>query len=488
MINLKEHFKLTAVYTFFAVFPALLQLIVYPVIEGKDRLGAEDFGYLAITEAIITAVFIICLFGTGNGIARLYYDNKENIKDYNNLVSTVLNGILARGMLLIGISVIVSPFAGNFFPHEAMQNFNEYGPALFISGVCRAIIVVAVTLYRHERRLALFIIISVIAGLLKASMQVYTVLVHNLSFVGYVHGTAIGSGVTAIIIIFLIYKSCGLHFNKKINLSLYKFSSPLFFSDIIFWGLLFADRFFLLNKPEELGIYDNALKFAIGVQLIIQGLSSAIQPEIFRFLKEGIKTKEKEIKQLSNIFMLESLFIITVAIIPAMLFISIFYETSLTASAGLVAIVFVRFILRAQYLVFSWPIMFSKNTKLFFTLNLMVLIICLFFNWLLTPKIGYYGAIISFFIAFIFQVFAFKIAQNKTIPIKWNYKKILYFPLIIVLTAAILEILKLSININPYFTSIILIVVVFSGIFLLYKSEINNFLKGKLHSDKHNRK
>lgn len=477
MINIKEHFKLTAVYTFFAAFPALLQLIVYPIIEGTDRLGAEDFGYLAITEAIISVVFTICLFGTGNGIARLYYDNKDNLSDYKRLVSTVLSGILGRGLLMLGIVLIFAPIAGSIFPQPALQNFNEYGPALIIAGINRAVIAMVIILYRHEKRLLLFVIISLLSGILRSGFQVTGVLYYDLSFVGYVFGTAVGGSIVSLGIIVFIYKTCGFHYNKFVNKDLYPFSLPLFFSDMIFWGLLFADRFFLLSRPEELGIYDNAIKFAIGVQLIIQGLSSAIQPELFRNLKEGVKLKEGEIKQLSNLFIAEALTIIGLTIIPVMVFITVFYETQLVLSAGLVSIIFIRYIFKTQYTVFSWIIMFSKKTNLIFIINLIVLIICIAINWLLTPRIGYYGAIIAFIIAFLIQVIAFRIAQQKVQPINWNYKKMFYFPFAIVLTAIILEVIKVVFELNPFITASLLVLVIFAGLYKLYRRDLGKVMK-----------
>jgi len=476
MINLKEHFKLTAVYTFFSAFPALLQLIVYPIIEGKDRLGAEDFGYLAITEAIISVVFIVCLFGTGNGIARLYYDNRDDPDDYKRLVSTVLSGILGRGFLLLGLVLVFAPLIGSVFSQPALQNFNEYGPALFITGINRAVIAMAVILYRHEKRLQIFIIISLLSGILRSGFQVTGVLFYDLSFIGYVLGTAIGGGIVSLGIIVFLYKNSGFHYNKIVNKNLYPFSRPLFFSDLIFWGLLFADRFFLLNRPEDLGIYDNAIKFAIGVQLIIQGLSSAIQPEFFRNLKEGLKFKEGEVKQLSNLFIAEALSIIALTIIPVMVFITVFYETELVLSASLVSIIFVRYILKTQYMVFSWVVMFTKKTNLFFFINSLVLIVCLGINWLLTPGIGYYGAIIAFLTAFLVQVIAFKIVQHKVQPIKWNYNKIFYFPLAVVLTAIILEILKIVFEVNHFITASLLVVIIFAGLFKMYRKDLRKIM------------
>ncbi|MFN2394411.1 MAG: polysaccharide biosynthesis C-terminal domain-containing protein [Bacteroidales bacterium] len=477
MINFKEHFKLTAVYTFFAAFPALLQLIVYPVIEGETRLGAEDFGYLAITEVIISLVFTFSIFGTANGLARLYYDNKDNHESYNKLVSTVLSGIISRGLLLTGISILFAPLIGSIFNQPALQNFEEYGPYAVISGLNRAVIFMAVVLYRHEKKLSYFVIVSLLSGLFRSGFQIAGVLFYDLSFKGYVYGTALGGGIVALGIILFIYFTSGLHYNKTINAELYPFSRPLFFSELIFWGFLFADRFFLLGNPEQLGIYDNAVKFAMGIQLVIQGLSAGVQPEIFRFLKDGIEKKHTEIKKLSSLLLAESLIIIALAIIPVMLFIDFFYETSLQLSAAIISILFIRYIFRVQYVVFSWPLMFSKKTIWFFVLNSVALFINLLINWFLTPKIGYYGAIIAFLVSSFVQVLLIFTIQQKVIPIQWNYKKMIYFPIGIIAFTGSLEFLKHAYNISAYLTSSLVILFIFSGLALVYKNEIKGVIK-----------
>ena len=477
MINIKEHFKLTAIYTFFATFPALLQLIVYPVIEGKNRLGAEDFGYLAIVEVIISLVFTISVFGTGNGLARLYYDKRDDKQAYNKLVSTVLSGIISRGLLLTGAAILFAPLIGSIFNQPALQNFSEYGPWAVISGLNRAVIFMAVILYRHEKKLSYFIIISLLSGILRSGLQIAGVLYYELSFKGYVYGTTIGGGIVALGIIIFIYSKSGIHNKKSVNAELYPFSRPLFFSELIFWGLLFADRFFLLGNPEELGIYDNALKFAMGIQLLIQGLSAGVQPEIFRFLKEGIEKKHDDIKKLSSLLLAESIALIAITIIPVMLFILIFYETSLQLSAGIVAILFVRYIFRVQYVIFSWPLMFSKKTIWFFIINFFVLIINLIINWILTPRIGYYGAIIAFLISSFFQVMILFVIQQKVIPIKWNYKKMMYFPLSIIAMAILLEIIKFAYNLNAFIIALMLTGFIFAGLAIIYKNELIGVLK-----------
>ena len=477
MINLKEHFRLTAIYTFFAAFPALLQLIVYPIIEGENRLGTTDFGYLAIAEAIISFVFIVCTFGMSSGLARFYYDYKDSRSNYNRLVSTVISGIIGRGMLLMGLVLILAPFIGSLFTDPALQDFSGYGPSLVISGFNRSILATLLALYRNEKRVRIFIFASFFSAILRSGFQLTGVLFYDLSFLGYVHGTALGGSFIATGLIIYSYYKCGFHYNKQILKSLFSFTRPLFFSDLILWGLLFADRFFLLKNPGELGIYDNAMKFAIGIQLIIQGLTNAIQPEIFRFLKEGVRVKASEIKTLSNLFLAESISITVLAILPVMIFITLFYETELNLSSGLVAIIFVRFILTAQYQVFAMPLMYSGKTRIFFYINSGVFTLNLGLNWLLTPVLGYYGSIIAFFSAYFLQVILFSILQQKIIPIDWNRTKILYFPIAVVITAILMEILKIILEVDPFLSAVIYVFVVLSSLFFLYRKELTGYIR-----------
>jgi O-antigen/teichoic acid export membrane protein len=472
MINLKEHFKLSAMYTFFAAFPPLLQLIVYPVIEGEARLGPVDFGYLAITEAIITIIFMICSFSMGTGLARFFYDYKDDPAGCARLISSVIISILGRGMVIMGVVLLLAPNIGQLFPHPALQDFGSYGPALVIAGLNRSIIVAMLALYRNEKRLAAFVIVSLSSGLLRSGFQLAGVFFYDLSFIGYVFGTATGSTITAAGVMIYSFYSYGIHFKREILKPVYKFAWPLFLTELLYWGLLFGDRFFLLNNPDQLGIYDNAMKFAIGIQLIIQGLASAIQPEVFRYMKAGFKTNESEIRTLSNIFMAEAAGIIALSIIPVMAFISLFYETDLTLSAGLISIVFVRFLLRAQYQVFAWPLLYRKKTRVFLYINSLVLIVNLTINWLITTRVGFYGAITAFLTAYIIQITALKIIQQRIVPAGYNNVKVYYFPLCIVFSAVILEIIKVVFSVNPFLTSGMLVVVIGSGLARIYRHEL----------------
>lgn len=68
------------------------------------------------------------------------------------------------------------------------------------------------------------------------------------------------------------------------------------------------------------------------------------------------------------------------------------------------------------------------------------------------------------------------IVQDKVAHIKWNRNKLLYFPFVVILITVILEIVKVKFNIEPLVTSSLVVMVIISSLFILYKNEIGGIL------------
>ncbi len=472
MINFKEHFKLTGLYTFFAAFPAVLQLIVYPIIEGHDRLGAEDFGYLAIAEAILSFIVMISLYGMAITITRYYFEVKDDPEKYKRLVSTIFTGVIIRSVLVLGVIVILAGWIGTFFRSDALADFNRYGHYLAIIAFNRTVIMIALSLYKNEKKVRMFVIVSLLSGIARSIMQVTGVLYFDISFVGYLAGTSIGGGIAALFILIYTYSKCGFHYSTGVIASLSRYAFPLFIADIVFWGIMFIDRFLLMNDPEALGIYDNALKFAMGIQFVSQGLAGYVQPELYRLFHEGKDKHEDSIRSQSNLFMAENIAIITGLILPVMLFVTWFYETNLVISAGLLPLVFTKYIFYAQYQIFLWPIFYMKRTSVFLYVNIVVMIMVTGINIWLIPVYGYYGAIASSLAGGLLQVIWFYYVQQKVMPIKWNRTKVLWFPFIFVGVMLMTELFKAFLNMDIFTAALILTVFTFAFLAVMYHKEL----------------
>jgi O-antigen/teichoic acid export membrane protein len=471
----KEFFKLSFLYTAVAAFPPILNLFVRPLIEGDGKLAPVDFSQIEITETIITLVFITATLAMTNAIARFYYDFLEDKKGYDKLISSVFNSILIRGLIILIVAFFLRNYIGKIFSQPELQDFSKYGFAAILVGISRAIYMTAFSLFRNEKKVRMFLILSLLLGILRTVFQLIAVFYYDMSFIGYVYGTCIGSGSVAIIILVFVYRRTGFHYDTTIMKPVNQFAIPLFQYAFIAWGISYADRYFLESAPVVLGIYSQVLNLGRGMEIILQGLQGASQPEMFRLMKDGIIKNMDEIKKLSHLLMAQTQAIIALAIIPAMLYCSLF-KTELRQANELISIFFIVYLLRTQYIIFSFPVYFEKKTRIFLYLNIVVLVVNLFLLYFLIPLWQAYGAIAALLSSQIIQVAGIYLYQKKLVRITWNLNKIMIFPFGIIMLTILLEIIKLQFEMNPFIFAVILVFAIFSGLWFLYKNEIGKLI------------
>jgi O-antigen/teichoic acid export membrane protein len=159
-----------------------------------------------------------------------------------------------------------------------------------------------------------------------------------------------------------------------------------------------------------------------------------------------------------------------------MLYLTLFYTTDVRLAYGLIAIIFVKFIVRTQFLVFSYGVYFKKKTIYFLYVNTIALLANLGLNYLLVPSLSFYGVIIATYAALSIQAVAFYFINSKLTGIRWNAKKTLIYPFMIVFLTGLLEYFKVEAGLNPYFTSALVILIIIGSLSLLYKTEIRQIL------------
>jgi O-antigen/teichoic acid export membrane protein len=471
----REFFKLSFLYTAVAAFPPFLNLFVRPLIEGDGKLSPADFSQIEIAETIITLAFIVATFAMNNAVTRFYYDFTNDKKGYNKLISGIFNSILLRGFGLIAIALIFKNQIGQLFSQPELQDFGRYGFAAIIIGLNRAINTTAFALYRNEKKVRRYLVLSAVLGLLRSIFQLIGVFYFEMSFIGYIYGSLIGSSFVTIWILLYTYRKSGFHLDLKILGPANQFALPLFEYSLIAWGINFADRYFLESSPVALGIYSQALLMGRGIEIILQGLQGASQPEMFRFMKDGIEKNMGEIKKLSHLLMAQSQVIIALAILPAMAYCLVF-KTDLRLAAGLIAIVFIRYIQRMQYNIFSLPVYYEKKTKVFLYLNVFVLIINLVLLYLLVPLYDIYGAVAAMLISQSLQMGGIYIYQSRIIKISWNLNKLVIYPTGIIILAAVMEFLKIYWQLNEFLTSTVVVILIIGSLVFLYRNEIQKLV------------
>jgi O-antigen/teichoic acid export membrane protein len=160
-----------------------------------------------------------------------------------------------------------------------------------------------------------------------------------------------------------------------------------------------------------------------------------------------------------------------------MAYLTLFYTTDVRLAYSLIAIIFLKFIVRTQFIVFSYGVYFKKKTVYFLYVNTLALLANLTLNYFLVPLMSYYGVIIATYTAFGIQALSFYFISSQLTGIRWNRKKTLLYPFGIIVLAGVLEILKVWFDIDPYITASLVIVIIIGSLSLLYKQEIRQIVK-----------
>jgi O-antigen/teichoic acid export membrane protein len=475
--NIKEHLKLSFIYTAAAAFTPLLQVLIQPVYEGNNRLNAIDFSHLAITELVTSLVFALALYGMGNAIARFYYDHNPQSATYRKMVSSVFTSILFRGLIIGLLAWVFRDAIGSLFKQAVLQDFSTYGTACVVAGVGRAINITAAALFRNEKKVLSFVLVSMGLGFFRVGFQLIGLFFFNMSFIGYVYGSALGAASVSLIILIVIFRKTGIHYDRAQMREINRFARPLMQYSIIVWVLSFADRFIMEGFPTQLGIYNTAVTFAAGITLVLQGLQGANQPEVFRVMKEGISENQAAIRQYCNILLMQSMFIIFIAILPMMLYLDLFYETAVKQAAGLIPLIMMRGILRTQFIVFSYPAYFLKKTRIFLYLNVMAVIINLALNYLLIPTYFFYGAIAAGLVADLLMAAGIYVYQKKIVDIHWNRLKTMIYPLATIIFTIIIEIFRIQLGWSYFISGAIVVTAAMGAMIGLYKNELLTFIR-----------
>jgi O-antigen/teichoic acid export membrane protein len=480
----KKIFKTLILYGLTGTFPSIINILILPFIEGPTKLNAVDFSHIAIIESIVVFGWLIASFSGGNVISRFYYDFVDSKPEFNKFISTFFISIILRGLFLFLLFLFLSDLPGRIFIQPELQSFSVYGPIAIIIGINRSLNTALTALLRNQKKVFFYTIFNISTGLLRGIGQVVGLFFIEMSFKGYLYGIFISSLITGVFILVYILYSYGVNYHRQIFKQINQFAIPIFYYELILWIMTYADRYLLEKYPVNLGLYETVTRFALGIRMIIHGFNNAVQPEIYGYFKSGIKQNEKSIRQVANIFILVSQVLIISSIIPVMLYLYYFCDSNIQEAYSFVPIIITLLILKSQFMVFTAPVLYFKDTKMLMYTNIIGAILAISINILLIPHLKIYAPLLAIGISDFFIILCIKHIETKKYNINWNQKKIFYSPIIIVIIAGLLELIKVKLNINPFIISFILITIFIMSIGSLYRGEITTITKKILLKEK----
>jgi O-antigen/teichoic acid export membrane protein len=246
----------------------------------------------------------------------------------------------------------------------------------------------------------------------------------GMSLFGVINGLTIGNIFGIFTTFFFTRTSYKLVFSWSKLTSMLKFSTPLVFSSVSLFLLMYIDRLMIKNflTFRDLGVFGIAYKFSSILSFLSIGVNNAILPLIYKFHKN--ETTPLQISRILNLYILFSFFLMSIISIFSRELILLFAnEQYMEAIIIIPLLTFVTIL--ASISNFIPGLFIAKKTKIIAFLNILIAAFSLVSNYFLIKKYGILGSCYANLFAYSLGFTLNFIISQKYYPISINFFKIL---------------------------------------------------------------
>lgn len=375
-------------YAFSYFFNAGISLLILPVLS--HFLSKEDYGVIALYTAAQTLLLPFMSMGIQLSIGVDYFKKTpETFADYFN---TAFKTILSFFLIFLVVAVAFNGFIASRLHITVL--FAIMLPVYVLANLAADIFL---TWLRNNEKPVAFVLFSVCRTIVEIGLAVLLVVRFSMGWSGRLYAAIVASSIILIFLLVVFYKKGLLRwsgFNRKTSKEVLLHSLPFVPERLSIFFLTAADRFFIerYSSTEQVGLYNMAYNVASLVMMVIMSLSAVYVPMVYQALADNNRKKAYK-TALVNI--LVCLFFC----LGMMLVIPIFFHFIIDHK-------FMPGISYAYYLtgcMFFWAVaqafypflMFYKKNNLIMLFAMAGTGVSILLNFLLTPKLEAWGAVIA---------------------------------------------------------------------------------------------
>lgn len=442
------------------------------------NLTTDNFGALSIYLAFSLLVQLLVTYSFDASLYIHYHEFKDDKPKLSAFVSSAF--VL---MLLIGlaISLLVLP-AGGFIVNAIFSKkdiaFFPNGWLALGGGIFQALFKVHSNFLQSREKpetffwanltLFSFIVIFTLAGL-------------NLfpqTLIGPLGGRLLALSLASVWVLIRIFREFGFHFDLPLLGTSFSFNFYSFIYQLQQWVINYFDRMLMvLYLPlSDAGIYDFAIKALVGVELIMNGLHSAIIPKVIKLvnLKER-KGTSIEINRYYHGFIAAVMIVVCGAIwlVPvAIEWLSTYLNRpAYLLSVTIVPYIAILYIARTVRLFFGLPYSILKYTKPLPVIYAVVSAVKIGGMILFVPGMGIQGVILSTAASIVMEILLLYFMSKNRFEFKFNASKILIAPISVIIVVFAGE---SFLRYNPSFLHFVYCLACGLVLFMIYRAELKN--------------
>lgn len=446
----------------------LISLLIVPI--TTRIISPEQFGVASLINVIQNVLFLIYSFGTQHSFVRFFYEEKNK-------------GRLLYNCLFYPFFISIFFFIGIFIFRENLSFFITRKQdsllcfILSIGGIFITLQMFSSLVIRMNQHAKVYSAIIISEKILEGIFLLIFYKIYGNNYKVLNLAFLFSIALSTLVAIFLERKSWNFTGEGSISKKeIIKYSFPLSFTLALNWIFASCDKISIkiLSNLSELGLYSGAFKLIAIITVIQTGFTTFWDPVAYEHYSKFPKDK-KFFTEMLDIFSL-LFFILGIGLLftrdIVILFLGEKYREALYIFPMLVFIPIMYSISEITML----GIAFSKKTKYFLYISIIVSLTNLFGNIALVPTYGAKGAAISTGISYVLFFSLRTYFSNRLINFGFNLKRIYIVIFLMVLYAT-----SLTFYNNIYFTvligillEILVLIIYFSILKKMYFKYIKN--------------
>jgi O-antigen/teichoic acid export membrane protein len=401
-------------------------------------LGPGDFGLFSLAMAIVGVFVTFALLGFPDGIVRFVsmYKGETDKKKLNGIIYSSLKVTGVLSVLLAVVLFLLSDFL-------SVQVFSkpELAPLLRILSMSIPIAVIfgnfeKVVLAFQKVQYSVFAR-SIVDNVLKVGLTfLFLYLGFGLLSVVWVYVISLFLAVVLLVYLFQtrVY-SLGKVVSNKISMvrPLASFSFPLLLNSVFAYLLIWIDTLVIgiYLASEQIGIYNVAVPTALLVYVVPTTLRTMFYPVLSEAYSKGHFAHF--FKRVSDWILFLTLPIAAFLIIFADVFLGAFFGEQFVVGSSVVVIITLAYLMYALVNTSNVMLYVKKKTTVVLVTTVASLVLNIFLNFLLIPKMGIVGAAIATASSLAFRSLLILIESYKvTRLVPFSLRSVLPFVAIIV--------------------------------------------------------
>lgn len=469
MISIKSFLKEATIYSLSNFLNKAITIFLLPLYT--HYLTPGEFGMFDFILITINLINLTIAFEIHQSIARFY--SEWELEERKFYLSSALIFIL---LVYSGFSIFVY-LNKNLFAKIILGDYNHYNIIIYSIGMIwtSGIYYFTQSQLRWQMKSKEFAICTFTFTITTFLASIILVKYNEMGLIGVINGLTIGNIFGIITTLYFTRNSYGLFFSLRRVVSMLKFSSPLVFSSVSLFLLIYIDRIMIKNflTFKDLGVFGIAYKFSSILSFLSLGINNAILPLIYNNHKD--KTTPAQISKILNLYILLSLMLMSIISIFSRELIMIFATFEYLDATKIIPFLILITIL-SSINNFIPGLFIEKKTKIIAYINIFTALFSLITNYILIKKLGLIGSCYANLLAFSFGLSINYFISQKYYPIDIFFVKILkIFIVSFILVTTNIFLIEYNITFNIFFKILLLFSYIPLCFFIFYsKNTIHN--------------